>query len=348
MAWFRLDDAGAFHEKVLLAGNEAFGAWCRMGQQSSLRMLDGFVPTVTALAITTQRVVDRLVSAVLLERDAPRDGYVIHDFLAYNPSAADITAERERKAEQTALAGKRGGVASGIARRKASRDREATSKRTRSEHEAARFTVASVSLEAGRSETKPRPDPDPDPDLQKEIAGEGTVEPERIASVDPVVAALRAEPLLSEADLVGFAGELRSHGMNIGLCGAKGDARWLACLEFALVSLHARAMERPIDAPLAYLRKILKDTAPPRRLEQAIKDRVEAEKPRERAQIQARYPVAVVSEDFAANAVTEMATPDRTSTARPPGAMPTVDERRRMVAEISSFVGPLAAAGGSR
>jgi general stress protein YciG len=54
------------------------------------------------------------------------DGWVLHDYLHYQPSRADVMADRERKRE----AGRRGGLASGVTRRAASERPEAQGKQT--------------------------------------------------------------------------------------------------------------------------------------------------------------------------------------------------------------------------
>ena len=103
MAWFRLDDQGAFHAKVLAAGNEAYGAWCRAGQWSSGMGTEGRIPRATALAIAPMRVWKRLVDAKgtsacgLAEIDG--DDFQIHDFLDWNPTIEEVDGRRSTRAE---------------------------------------------------------------------------------------------------------------------------------------------------------------------------------------------------------------------------------------------------------
>lgn len=112
MAWFRLDDQGAFHAKVIAAGNEAYGAWCRAGQWSSLHLTEGRIPRATALTIARQKIWERLVASGLCV-SLGDDGYQIHDFLDWNPSAAEVLAKREARAD----AGRKGGIRRGESRR---------------------------------------------------------------------------------------------------------------------------------------------------------------------------------------------------------------------------------------
>ena len=97
MAWFKLDDQSAFHRKVLKAGNEAWGAFCRMGAQSSLEGLDGFVPHETAMQIVgTKDILARLSEANLVH--GVEGGYRLHDFLDYNPTAKEVAKLRKVRA----------------------------------------------------------------------------------------------------------------------------------------------------------------------------------------------------------------------------------------------------------
>lgn len=110
MSWFRLDDQGAFHTKVLLAGNEAYGAWCRAGQWASAQRTDGVVPEQVARQIAPARVWQKLIASGMIEpRNAPTDPYVIHDFLEYNPSRSEVEERRTSRQEAGKLGGKRSG-----------------------------------------------------------------------------------------------------------------------------------------------------------------------------------------------------------------------------------------------
>lgn len=107
MAWFRVDDQAAFHAKILMAGNEAFGALVRAGAWSSAHGTDGLIPRAVALTIAPARVWRRLVEAKLhdggngLAVETP-SGWQIHDYLAWNPSAEQVRSERARKAANVA------------------------------------------------------------------------------------------------------------------------------------------------------------------------------------------------------------------------------------------------------
>ncbi len=100
MAWFKLDDQIAFDGKVVEAGNEAFGAWCRAGAWSSAHLTEGFIPDHVAKTIAPPRVWRKLAEARggknsgLVERSD--GGWTIHDFLQWNPSAEEVRQTRAR------------------------------------------------------------------------------------------------------------------------------------------------------------------------------------------------------------------------------------------------------------
>jgi len=105
MPWFALDDQGSFHEKVLAAGNEAYGAWCRAGQWSSAKLTDGRLPRHVALAIAPIKIWLRLEKVGLCDPTGG-DDFQIHDFLDYNPSAAEVLSKREARATAGRVGGK--------------------------------------------------------------------------------------------------------------------------------------------------------------------------------------------------------------------------------------------------
>lgn len=139
MTWFKVDDGLAFHAKVVQAGNPAMGLWVRAGSWSAQQLTDGFIPEQIALTLGTKGQAAALVAVDLWE--VVDGGYQIHDYLDYNPTADEVRADQARKHEAKVKAGRAGGVASGIARRK----------HTRSSDEA--------EAKQNGSKTKPRPVP---------------------------------------------------------------------------------------------------------------------------------------------------------------------------------------------
>jgi hypothetical protein len=98
MTWFRLDDAGWCHAKVLGVGNRAFGAWCRAGQWASQQLSDGFVPASVCRLIEPASAVWRTLSDAGMLHPC-EGGYTIHDYLEYNPSRSQVEAKQAAQRE---------------------------------------------------------------------------------------------------------------------------------------------------------------------------------------------------------------------------------------------------------
>ena len=120
MSWIKLDDQFSHHPKVIQAGPLAgwlhVCALCYCAQY----LTDGFIPNgvtnvladysnigVTDMEVTlgalghdieVRELVDRLVEVGLWEQ--VKKGYLIHDYLEYNPSKAQVLAERAKNAER--------------------------------------------------------------------------------------------------------------------------------------------------------------------------------------------------------------------------------------------------------
>ena len=116
MSWFRLDDQGAFHAKVVKAGNEAYGAWCRAGQWCSAHNQDGLIPHHIAHLIAPARTWARALSAGLLD-PTDADSYLIHDFNEYNPTETQVEARKARVSAARKAAGHIGGLKSAETRK---------------------------------------------------------------------------------------------------------------------------------------------------------------------------------------------------------------------------------------
>lgn len=104
MTWFKVDDKFHSHPKTLMAGNAAVGLFVRLGSWSGEHGTNGVIPKAVALSFGGKREVQSLVSAGLL--DPTDDGWVIHDFLDYNPSAEKVADVRSKRAAAGAQGGK--------------------------------------------------------------------------------------------------------------------------------------------------------------------------------------------------------------------------------------------------
>ena len=127
MTWFRVDDQSPFHRKVIAAGNEAWGAFCRGGAVSSGQRTDGFVADEVAFLIAAEPIWKRLVEVKLAHRED--GGWRLHDYTDWNPTAKEV--EKLRKAK--ASAGKVGGRASGKRRAEPKHSGEADAQASASE-----------------------------------------------------------------------------------------------------------------------------------------------------------------------------------------------------------------------
>ena len=126
MAWVKIDDQFADHPKIIAVGPLA--AWLYVcGLTYCGRYLtDGFIPggQVRKLADVDNpsELVAKLVAIGLWNEQ--EDGYIVHDYLEYNPTAEEVKATRQARTE----AGRRGGIASGKSRREANTKANASAK----------------------------------------------------------------------------------------------------------------------------------------------------------------------------------------------------------------------------
>lgn len=104
MGWAKIDDGYATHPKMLAAGLEATGLDVRAISHCAHYGTDGFVSdtdvAMLAAGANARRLARRLVEVGRWERDDMRKGYVVHDYLEYNPSREDIEAERRRQSDR--------------------------------------------------------------------------------------------------------------------------------------------------------------------------------------------------------------------------------------------------------
>lgn len=108
MPWFRLEDSFYDNPKVRRAGNAAVGLWVRCATWSARHLTDGVVAADIAHDYGTQREIDRLVTSGLWTPNG--SGFIIPDYLEFNPSAEQVRADRAKARERARkLREKRGG-----------------------------------------------------------------------------------------------------------------------------------------------------------------------------------------------------------------------------------------------
>lgn len=109
VAWVRMDDGYARHRKMLAAGAEGVALDVAGMGWAAEKGTDGFVPDYAVTVLYPVRnpraVAARLEQVGRWERDNDRGGWQIHDFLDYNPSAAEVADLKAARSE----AGQRGG-----------------------------------------------------------------------------------------------------------------------------------------------------------------------------------------------------------------------------------------------
>lgn len=101
MPWFKVDDAFAFHPKVIAAGNAAAGLWVRAGSWASQQLTDGHIPTEIARTLGRPAEIQRLVNAGLWMKNG--DGWDFHEWSTHNPTRAEVTANRASDVRRQAL-----------------------------------------------------------------------------------------------------------------------------------------------------------------------------------------------------------------------------------------------------
>jgi hypothetical protein len=108
MAWVKLDDQFPDHPKVVAAGPAAGWLYVCGLAYCSRYLTDGFIPKdqIRRLADvgSTQKHAEALVAVGLWERT--EGGYLVHDYLEYNPSKERVLATRDARAVAGSYGGK--------------------------------------------------------------------------------------------------------------------------------------------------------------------------------------------------------------------------------------------------
>ena len=103
MSWVKIDDQFSEHPKVMQAGLAASWLYIRGLCYTAKYLTDGFISQAAAEQLTmfagsSPELPEKLVECSLWERR--NDGYQIHDYLDYNPTGAQVKAERAAAAER--------------------------------------------------------------------------------------------------------------------------------------------------------------------------------------------------------------------------------------------------------
>lgn len=117
MTWVRLDDGFLDHPKVVAAGGDAGWLYVCGLVYAARHLTDGVIPQGMVARLSDRAeplaLAARLVEVGLWERTA--GGYRVHDYLDFQPSAADVRADRAATAaRQAAWRARRNGASNGV------------------------------------------------------------------------------------------------------------------------------------------------------------------------------------------------------------------------------------------
>ncbi len=94
MTWVKLDDNFADHPKIVGLSDKAFRCYVVGLCYAARYLTDGFLPDPLVKSIGGNSKVCTELSPDLWERSD--SGWVIHDYLTFNPSRAQVLTEREQ------------------------------------------------------------------------------------------------------------------------------------------------------------------------------------------------------------------------------------------------------------
>ena len=104
MTWFKLDDQFHSHPKVIVAGNAAVGLYCRLGTYCADKLTDGFVAKAIATSMGTKAELSKLTCCPIPDTrpllTIVADGYLMADYLQYNPTREQVLEERRKAKER--------------------------------------------------------------------------------------------------------------------------------------------------------------------------------------------------------------------------------------------------------
>lgn len=107
MSWAKLDDGFWMHPKVVMAGNESAGIFCRCLSYCGAYLTDGKVPAQVALSIAgSNRKLKAVVDAGLIQHLPATGDYYVRDYAHYNPLRDEVEAKREEREARARKAAK--------------------------------------------------------------------------------------------------------------------------------------------------------------------------------------------------------------------------------------------------
>lgn len=99
MPWVRIDDLFPEDPKITGLSDRAFRVWLEGLAYCARQLSDGHIPASSVKTIRgTRKSVDELVNAGLWQQNGT--GYVVQNYLKFNPSKAQVEARREAGAKR--------------------------------------------------------------------------------------------------------------------------------------------------------------------------------------------------------------------------------------------------------
>lgn len=109
MTWFKVDDRIFDNPKIAALSDRAKVSFFEGGTYCSRELTDGFIPAEKARSIArTPKALKELVPHLW---EPARGGYMVHDYLKYNPTRERVMAEKEALNKTRSEAGKKGAAA---------------------------------------------------------------------------------------------------------------------------------------------------------------------------------------------------------------------------------------------
>ena len=105
MTWVKLDDAFPHHPKVVGLSDNAFRTHVTALCYCGLYLTDGHVPTSALRQLGSRKAaIDLEACGLWIKTD---HGWMIRDYLEYNPSKEQVNEERDRRREAGRIGGLR-------------------------------------------------------------------------------------------------------------------------------------------------------------------------------------------------------------------------------------------------
>lgn len=109
MSWFKLDDSFFDNPKIIPLSDSAIVCFLKCGTYCASQLTDGFVPERRARDYAGKaKVLSELVPSLL---ESTAGGFMVHDYLKYNPKREQVLKEKEAKNAVKSKAGSKGAAA---------------------------------------------------------------------------------------------------------------------------------------------------------------------------------------------------------------------------------------------